>query len=130
MMMRTLFFLSFLAFGIAGPTYSAEQPMSGSSMDMQKSEPCACMKKMMDGSMDNEMMNKMMMKELGNKDAQYDKRFIDLMIPHHEAAILMAQNALKNSDKPEIKTMAQNIITAQEKEIAQLKEWRKQWYGQ
>lgn len=127
--MRTLFLLGFIAFGIAGPTYSAEQSMSGSSMDMQKSEPCACMKKMMNGGMDNEMMNKMM-KKLGNKDAQYDKRFIDLMIPHHEAAIMMAQNALKNSDKPEIKKMAQDIITAQEKEIAQLKEWRKQWYGQ
>ena len=73
-------------------------------------------------------MDDMMMKELGAKDATYDKRFIDLMIPHHEAAIMMAKDALENASHPEIKKMAQHIISAQEKEIKQLKAWRKQWY--
>jgi uncharacterized protein (DUF305 family) len=76
------------------------------------------------------MMNKMMVKELGSKDANYEKRFIDVMIEHHEGAIMMAKDALKNANKPELIQMAKDIIAAQEKEIAQMKEWRKQWYDQ
>ncbi|STX55476.1 Uncharacterized protein conserved in bacteria [Legionella beliardensis] len=85
----------------------------------------------MSGSMSTcqSMMDKMMMEKLGKKDNQYDKRFIDLMIPHHEAAIMMAKDALNNATHPEIKEMAQKIIDAQEKEIQQLKAWRSQWYG-
>ncbi|STX50160.1 Uncharacterized protein conserved in bacteria [Legionella busanensis] len=75
------------------------------------------------------MMDKMMMDKLGKKDNQYDKRFIDLMIPHHEAAIMMAKDALNNAIHPEIKDMAQKIIDTQQKEIEQLKAWRSQWYG-
>lgn len=78
---------------------------------------------------DMQMMNEMTVKHLGTKDRDYEDRFIDMMIPHHEGAIMMAQNALKNANRPEIKEMAQAIITAQEREIGQLKKWRKDWYG-
>lgn len=78
---------------------------------------------------DMQMMNEMMVKHLGTKDRDYEDRFIDMMIPHHEGAIMMAQNALKNANRPEIKEMAQAIIAAQEREIGQLKKWRKDWYG-
>lgn len=69
-------------------------------------------------------------RELGPSDAKYDHRFIDLMIPHHEKAIAMAKDAEKKAKKPEIRRMAQNIIKAQEREIAQLKRWRQQWFGE
>ncbi len=75
------------------------------------------------------MMDAMMMKELGEKDANYDNRFISLMIPHHEAAIMMAKDALEKATWPEIKQMARDIIAAQQKEIAQMKEWQMKWYG-
>ena len=39
---------------------------------------------------DMTMMNHMMMQRLGKKDTDFEKRFIDMMIPHHEGAILMA----------------------------------------
>jgi uncharacterized protein (DUF305 family) len=65
---------------------------------------------------------------LGPKDADFDLRFIDGMTPHHEGAVTMAQEALQKSQRPEIKQLAQSIIDAQEKEIAQMKEWRKTWY--
>ena len=65
---------------------------------------------------------------LGPKDATFDLRFIDGMTPHHEGAIAMAQEALQKSTRPEIKQLAQNIINAQEKEIAELKQWRTSWY--
>ncbi|QDT52766.1 hypothetical protein Pan44_07780 [Caulifigura coniformis] len=75
-------------------------------------------------------MNDMMAKHLGKKDPEFEKRFIDLMIPHHEGAVVMAQQALKEANRPELKKMAEEIIAAQEKEIEQLKKWRRDWYGQ
>lgn len=65
---------------------------------------------------------------MGDSAAPYDARFIDSMIMHHQSAIEMANQALKEATKPEIKTLAQNIITAQESEITQLQGWRKAWY--
>src|SRR5258706_11610358 len=38
-------------------------------------------------------MDEMMVKDLGAADSEYDRRFIDLMIPHHEGAIMMAKDA-------------------------------------
>jgi uncharacterized protein (DUF305 family) len=66
--------------------------------------------------------------DLGVADAEYDLRFIDGMTPHHQGAIVMAQDVLKNSQRPELRKLANEIIAAQEKEIAQMGEWRKGWY--
>lgn len=74
-------------------------------------------------------MNEMMLHQLGKGDADFEKRFIDLMIPHHEGAILMAKQALKEAKRPELKQMAEKMIDAQEKEIEQLRKWRQQWYS-
>ncbi|MBF2087187.1 DUF305 domain-containing protein [Thermoleptolyngbya sp. C42_A2020_037] len=65
---------------------------------------------------------------LGPKDESFDLRFIDGMIPHHEGAVLMAQEALEKSSRPEIRTLAEAILRAQEQEISQLQAWRKAWY--
>ena len=74
-------------------------------------------------------MNEMMVHHLGKKDAEYERRFIDMMIPHHEGAVLMAEHALKHSNKPELKRMAEKMIESQQKEIEQLRQWRKEWYS-
>jgi uncharacterized protein (DUF305 family) len=65
---------------------------------------------------------------LGAADSDYDLRFIDAMIPHHEGAVVMAKAVLQNSQRPELKKLANEIIQAQEKEIAEMKQWRKAWY--
>lgn len=49
-----------------------------------------------------------------------DRQFAKSMIPHHAAAILMAKEA-KLSD-PDLQKLQQDIITAQEKEIKQMKD--------
>jgi uncharacterized protein (DUF305 family) len=64
---------------------------------------------------------------LANKNP-FDKAFIDAMIPHHQSAIEMAQVALEESDKPRIKELAKNIVTAQQREIEQMLQWRQAWY--
>ncbi len=81
--------------------------------------------------MTEEMRSSMMMAgDLGAADDQFDLRFINAMIPHHEAAVDMAQQALEKSDRPEIKELAQNIINSQQQEIDQMTQWKQDWYGQ
>ena len=63
-----------------------------------------------------------------SKREPFDEAFIDAMIPHHRSAIQMAQVASKQSKIPEIKELAGNIVTAQKREIEQMKQWRKVWY--
>lgn len=74
------------------------------------------------------MMQMMGMRSSANSGT-IDAHFIEQMIPHHEDAITMAKLALQKAKKQEIKTLAQNIISAQESEITKMKGWYKDWYG-
>jgi uncharacterized protein (DUF305 family) len=58
----------------------------------------------------------------------FDKAFIDNMIPHHQSAIEMSQVALEKTDNPQIKNLATGIVSAQQREISQMEQWRIQWY--
>lgn len=71
----------------------------------------------------------MMMPEEMGQQPDVDKAFIDSMLPHHSGAIEMATVALQHSGIEEIRTLSRNIIDAQSKEIGQLGEYRKAWYG-
>jgi uncharacterized protein (DUF305 family) len=75
-----------------------------------------------------QMKGMMMSQDLGAKDAEFDLRFINAMIPHHDGAVLMAQDAATKSNRPEIKKLAQDIISSQQAEIKQMQEWKKAWY--
>jgi uncharacterized protein (DUF305 family) len=77
--------------------------------------------------MDHSGMNHSSM-ELGPADAEFDLRFIDAMIPHHQGAVEMAKAAQQKSQRPEILKLATDIIQAQDKEINQMQQWRKAWY--
>lgn len=59
----------------------------------------------------------------------FDETFMQLMIPHHQSAVAMAEVAQQQATHPEIRTLAQAIIAAQQKEIAQMKGWLSSWYG-
>ena len=82
---------------------------------------------MMEMSKD-QMSGMMMSQNLGAKDANFDLRFINAMIPHHEGAVTMAQNAATKSTRPEIKKLTQDIISSQQAEIKQMQQWKQAWY--
>jgi len=66
---------------------------------------------------------------LGATDDQFDLRLLNAMIPHHEGAVVMANDAL-NKKRPEIKKLAQKIIASQKAEIKQMQQWKQAWYKQ
>ncbi|MEO8287086.1 MAG: DUF305 domain-containing protein [Chloroflexota bacterium] len=65
----------------------------------------------------------------GGMMGDVDRHFIEQMIPHHQAAIDMADLALQKSQRPEIRTLAANIKSVQQSEISQMRSWYQQWYG-
>lgn len=57
----------------------------------------------------------------------YDRMFIANMIEHHKGAVDMAKLAQTNAKHQELKDMANDIITAQTKEITDMETWQKDW---
>lgn len=58
----------------------------------------------------------------------FDKEFIEQMIPHHQMAIMMASMVQRGSTRPEIIQLAKDIISAQTKEINDMRSWYQSWY--
>jgi len=58
----------------------------------------------------------------------FDKAFIEQMIPHHQMAIMMARMLESGSEKPEMQQLAKNIISSQTKEIQDMQSWYSTWY--
>ena len=64
---------------------------------------------------------------MGQRSA--DAHFIVMMIPHHQGAIAMSELGLSRARRPEIKALAQRIIASQSREISEMRQWYRQWYG-
>lgn len=57
----------------------------------------------------------------------YDETFLAHMIVHHESAVDMAKLSATNAKHDEIKQLSATIARSQAEEIAQMKQWQKDW---
>lgn len=60
-----------------------------------------------------------------------EREFIEGMIPHHQEAVDTAKEVIeRGGTTPEIMQLVQDIVVAQEAEIAEMKTWYEDWYGE
>jgi uncharacterized protein (DUF305 family) len=116
---------------VAGIAYAQMNHGSHGSGGMMKMEDMQGMMQMMmpaDGDSestkaykhaDMDMMHGMSVAYTHNPDVDFRLK----MIPHHQGAIDMAKVALQHATDPSTKAMAEAIIAAQEKEIAEMQAW-------
>ncbi|HSE29733.1 MAG TPA: DUF305 domain-containing protein [Candidatus Saccharimonadales bacterium] len=81
------------------------------------------------GMMDNDdmTMSEMSVGLQGKTGDDFDKAFLSGMIAHHQGAIEMARLVRANTKHDELKVMADDILTAQSKEIDQMQTWQTDW---
>jgi uncharacterized protein (DUF305 family) len=59
-----------------------------------------------------------------------ERAFIEGMIPHHQEAVDTAKEVIaRGATTPEIRALVEGIVVAQEREIAEMKQWYEAWYG-
>ncbi len=59
--------------------------------------------------------------------ADFDVAFIENMIPHHQMAVMMASMLKNGTTRPEMKKLADDIVTAQTSEIDDMRKWLGEW---
>lgn len=67
--------------------------------------------------------------DLGPADRDFDRRYLNAMISHHRGAMLLAEQLLANTERPEMRALAQNILADEPAAIDELYVWKKEWYG-
>jgi uncharacterized protein (DUF305 family) len=70
----------------------------------------------------------MNMSALETATDDFDRVFLAMMIPHHASAITMADSVMMGNPGDEVMMLAEEIISAQAKEIGQMQQWREKWY--
>ena len=67
--------------------------------------------------------------DMAGASVEFDQLYIDMMVPHHESIIALAQAAGDWLTDERLRTIAANIITSQRAENEELRGYREQWYG-
>jgi uncharacterized protein (DUF305 family) len=73
----------------------------------------------MGGMMMDGLMTEADMKKLeSSSGTAFDRLWMELMIQHHEGAVRMSEDELKDGKNPDVKALAQTIVTSQQAEIS------------
>ena len=105
-----------------GALEKAATRLDGSAKNYTPKDPSDKFQQRMDQSM-----KPMMMPMTASGDV--DRDYVTMMVPHHQSAVAMAQAEVEMGQDPAVKKMAQAMITAQQREIAQFNAWLKQHGG-
>ena len=111
--------LSFISILICAVGVSAQQEMHKHASGKSPSEPVWAE---LQASIEKMHAAMMSVQATGNNDAD----FVKLMIPHHQAAIDMAKTQLLHGQDPQVRRLAQEIITDQQSEIELMNLWLEQ----
>lgn len=121
-MLKTFFVAASLATALSASVLVAQDntmhqghDMSGMNHGMMNDSPSSKAFQEANAKMHNDMAVPL----TGNADVD----FVQGMIPHHQGAIDMAKIVLEHGKDPEIRKLAEEVIAAQEGEIAMMKEW-------
>ena len=84
-----------------------------------------------DGQMEGEHGMGMSKEDLAKLETAdpFDREFIDMMVPHHQSAVKMAEEELAKGENATLRKLAEEIVAAQNREIEMMQSWRKEWYG-
>lgn len=63
--------------------------------------------------------------DLGLANKTFDLRYINAMIAHHRGAMLLAEQLSKNTTRPEMAVLSQNILKDEPAAIDELYQWKK-----
>ncbi len=61
--------------------------------------------------------------------SDFDRVFIEQMIPHHRMGVMMASHAEWNTQQPELRRLEAAMVRVQSQEIEQMAQWYQKWYG-
>ncbi|WP_246798920.1 CopM family metallochaperone [Bartonella apihabitans] len=119
-------FITALCICCASVSYAAAQSENSNMMDMAKGAASTASQALSASSSALDKVNETMMKNMSIKmSGNADVDFIKMMLAHHQGAVDMAEVELKYGKDPEARKLAETIIAAQQKEIAQMQDWLK-----
>ncbi|MDP9486522.1 MAG: DUF305 domain-containing protein [Actinomycetota bacterium] len=64
-----------------------------------------------------------------DENKPFDLQFIDQMTMHHEGAIMSSEHMIGDSERPELRQLAESIQKSQSEQIKQMQGFREEWYA-